>query len=223
LREVFDIAIHPHNIVPEQPRVNKWPDSKKFPFFQSTCEEYLRHVKALSERLFSLFCLSLGSEPNSIDEIFSQQAGNLRLCYYPKQSPSSNLQGCGAHRDQGFMAIIWQNAPGLEVYHGGQWCSVPVVPGTLIVNVGDLACVLSNERYKSPLHRVVGSMQHERFSVPFFVTPSFDAPVTPLESTGKAKYRPTTWREYFSESFLGGEGTGYTGKKDRKGIEAYRI
>ncbi|KAF8733025.1 hypothetical protein HU200_015382 [Digitaria exilis] len=56
---------------------------------------------------------------------------------------------------------------GLQVQGGdGVWYDVPIVPGALLVNVGD--AVLSNGFFKSPVHRVVTNQERERVSVAMF-------------------------------------------------------
>merc|ERR1712187_1099193 len=63
------------------------------------------------------------------------------------------------------------------------WVDVPAIPGTFVVNLGDMAQYWSGGLYKSTLHRVliknnsnnVDSL--ERYSVPFFCNCNFDTPI----------------------------------------------
>jgi salicylic acid 3-hydroxylase len=62
---------------------------------------------------------------------------------------------------------------------------------------------LSNDRYKSVLHRVIVSSENERISVPTFYSPSPDAVVAPADALvddgHPPAYRPFTYQEYYDE------------------------
>ena len=69
----------------------------------------------------------------------------------------------------------------------------------IIINIGDVVQVWSNDRYKAPLHRVLASDTHTRYSAPFFLNPAFETNYAPLQSTqrnGRALYRPINWGEF---------------------------
>lgn len=55
--------------------------------------------------------------------------------------------------------------------------AAPALPGTLVVNLGDLAQRWTSDAYKSTWHRVHNRSGRARFSVPFFCNCDFDAPV----------------------------------------------
>ena len=65
------------------------------------------------------------------------------------------------------------------------------------------AQALSNDRYKSVLHRVIVNSKSERISVPTFYCPSPDAVVAPAEALvddgHPLAYRPFTYQEYYGE------------------------
>lgn len=54
------------------------------------------------------------------------------------------------------------------------WICAPVVENSLIVNVGDFLMRLTNDLYKSTIHRVVNRSDKERHSVPFFFSFNHD-------------------------------------------------
>jgi isopenicillin N synthase-like dioxygenase len=61
--------------------------------------------------------------------------------------------------------------------------------------------VWSNGKYKAPVHRVLANHSESRFSIPFFLNPSYTFVVEPLEDvTGgiTPKYRPILWGEFRS-------------------------
>jgi isopenicillin N synthase-like dioxygenase len=61
--------------------------------------------------------------------------------------------------------------------------------------------VWSNDQYKAALHRVVvANPARERYSVPFFLNPSYETTYEPLPSMvtvrRPASYRRISWREF---------------------------
>jgi isopenicillin N synthase-like dioxygenase len=90
--------------------------------------------------------------------------------------------------------------PGLQILHRDVWWPVEPHPDLLVVNLGDIAQVLSNDRYIAPLHRAIVHSSEERFSVPFFFNPEYSAEYAPLPSTVNARrpprYHPIKWREF---------------------------
>jgi hypothetical protein len=80
---------------------------------------------------------------------------------------------------------VQDDVPGLEVRApDGSWQLVAPIPGALTINVGDLCQVLSNDRFKAPLHRVRASRGRRRYSAPFFFNPRSDADIAPLPKVG---------------------------------------
>ena len=70
----------------------------------------------------------------------------------------------------------------------------------LVVNIGDIVQVWSNDRYRAALHRVTTNTERDRYSVPFFLNPAYAAHYAPLPSTVDAshppRYRPINWGEF---------------------------
>ena len=81
--------------------------------------------------------------------------------------------------DCGFLTILTQNLPGLEVQdpQTNQWKSVKPLEDAFVVNLGDMAARWTNDAYKSTKHRVYNKTDFTRYSVPFFCNCNFDAPV----------------------------------------------
>jgi isopenicillin N synthase-like dioxygenase len=83
---------------------------------------------------------------------------------------------------------------------------VPAVAGALVVNVGDLLQLVSNDRFKSVEHRVVASSVGPRVSVAcFFRTNGAAAAASVLapivtDGDGKVRYRSTTVEELLRHS-----------------------
>lgn len=155
-----------------------------------------------------------------LDEMFfedkiHEQYHNLRLLNYPpirRQLLQQEGQArAGAHSDYGTLTLLFQDSVGgLEVQnpHTKQFQPAPPIPGTIVINAGDLLARWSNDVLRSTLHRVVAppakqvsateSITPARQSIAFFCNPNAGAHIACLPTcAGKeAKYAPVTTEEY---------------------------
>lgn len=91
---------------------------------------------------------------------------------------------CGEHTDYGILTILMQDDfGGLEICDdNGQWIPAPPIPGTLVVNLGDMLEVWTNGAYKATKHRVrKRQSSKDRISVAFFFNPNLEIVVKPIE------------------------------------------
>jgi isopenicillin N synthase-like dioxygenase len=93
------------------------------------------------------------------------------------------------------------------VFHDNAWRLVEPHPDALVVNIGDIVQVWSNDRYRAALHRAFVHADAERFSVAFFLNPPYSAEYAPLPSTVDVthppRYRPINWGEFRSRRTAG--------------------
>ncbi|KAK8507252.1 hypothetical protein V6N12_008594 [Hibiscus sabdariffa] len=69
----------------------------------------------------------------------------------------------------GILTLLLQNhISGLQVLHKDQWFDVRPTRGGLVVNIGDLLQVLSNDTFKSVKHRAIANRVGTRITVPCF-------------------------------------------------------
>ncbi|XP_044970343.1 gibberellin 2-beta-dioxygenase 6-like [Hordeum vulgare subsp. vulgare] len=119
----------------------------------------------------------------------------LRLNRYPACPFAPDTFGLVPHTDSDFLTILCQDqVGGLQLMKDARWVAVKPHPDALIVNVGDLFQAWSNNRYKSVEHKVVANYKAERFSVAYFLCPSYDSPVGTCSEP--SPYRPFTFGEY---------------------------
>ncbi|WP_321814018.1 MULTISPECIES: isopenicillin N synthase family dioxygenase [unclassified Paraburkholderia] len=174
---------------------NQWPTHSEA--FRPAMQAYFDALYALSKRLTRGLALALDLAEDYFDGFCADAMATLRLLHYPPQ-PAGALpgqKGCGAHTDFGCLTLLWQDGHGgLQVEDGETWIHVPSLPGTFVVNLGDLIARWTNDRYRSTLHRVVNVSGQERYSMPFFFTGRPDYLVTCITATpGEAgKYAPIT-------------------------------
>ena len=66
--------------------------------------------------------------------------------------------------------------------------------------------VWSNDRYRSPVHRVLAQRDRERFSAPFFLNPRYDTvcePILDAESSDAPRFRPVSWAHFRDQRSAG--------------------
>ena len=110
----------------------------------------------------------------------------LGMFYYPPHNEESGPKelSLGEHTDYGIMTILLQDdAGGLERRcEDGQWVPVPHIPGTFVINLGDMLEISSNGAYKATGHRVRKSQDgHDRVSMAFFFEPCAEAVIEMID------------------------------------------
>lgn len=164
-----------HGVIP-------WPSA--MPDLKPRMLAYYDRINALGYELLALFELSLEFAPGTLKASFAKDMNSLRLLHYPPQPPSDGGEHLGArgHTDTNAFTILAQDSNGgLEVRNrDGEWVAVPPIPGTLVVNVGEVLKVWTDGVFTSAVHRVVNRSGNERYSIPFFMYPSYDAVIQRL-------------------------------------------
>jgi len=159
-----------------QARVNVWPD--ELPGFRETLLAYHASIETLGRRFLPLWAASLKLPADYFDRFFATPHLTMNLLYYPPQKAIGDRQyGIAPHTDNALMTFLAQSdVPGLAVrMPSGHWRTVDVVPGTLLVNTGNLMVRWTNNEYLSTKHRVINTNAVDRYSIPVFFGPSGDA------------------------------------------------
>ena len=162
---------------------NQWPQA--VPAFQPAFERYFTEIAKCGHILLRAVALSLGAKETFFIRKYDKPLQRTQAVYYPPHPVGNkpDLFGVAPHTDYGCITLLWQDdVGGLEVRdRSGNWVSAPPIPGTLVINIGDLLHRWSNDRYFSNQHRVINRSGRERLSIATFFDPDFDASVDPLD------------------------------------------
>ena len=177
---------------------NNWPAD--MPEFRSTLSDYYEAIGASGAELMRCVAVSLGLAEDFFNDKYRKRLQRTQIIYYPPQPALDDAEqfGVAPHTDFGCITLLWQDDNGgLEVLERSSqsWIPAPPIPGTLVVNVGDLLGRWTNDRYASTPHRVVNRSGRERFSIATFYDPDFKAMVDPRQlgtPEADSHYEPTT-------------------------------
>lgn len=208
---------------------NLWPSAVIFPeSSRAKMERLHEELQSLSIRLLALLAHALGSE-GFFSGLTHNSISTLRLLHYPPQSksrPTTTLAHetngdrddvirlcCTPHTDSGLLTLLHQDPTGgLEVRNAsGDWVSAPYIPGSIVLNIGDLMARASGGKYVATFHRVRADLSGDtgskgdgmgRFSVPFFFEPGEDCVVESINGDEGVVYgehvraKMSTWVEF---------------------------
>ncbi|MGO8915314.1 MAG: isopenicillin N synthase family dioxygenase [Stellaceae bacterium] len=187
---------------------NQWPAG--LPGFREQNVTYWQAMTDLGNRLLSLLALSLDLPPSCFESAFDMPLATLRLIKYPPQPATAELNqiGAGAHTDWGGITLLAQDEiGGLEVRNAaGAWIAAPPIPGTFVINLGDLMARWTNGLYTSNMHRVRNNdAGRDRYSVPFFYSPRPDTVISPLPGCASQahpqRFKTCRAEEHMAEMF----------------------
>lgn len=183
---------------------NRWPAF--LPEMRPALNAYLEAAHLCARMLLRPLAASLGAPEDYFIRRFDKPISRGSLVYYPPQSPTAGEQqfGVAPHTDYGVITLLHQDdVGGLQVAtRKGEWVTAHPLPGTLVINSGDLLGRWTNDRFKSNPHRVVNSSGRERLSIVVFADPDYDTLIEPVVLPGEtAKYPPVTCGEYILGRF----------------------
>jgi isopenicillin N synthase-like dioxygenase len=186
-----------------------WPDDD-LPGFKTFFRHYIGCMNALSQKLVQGFALSLGLAPDFFDSAFRQPYLFMRPSYYPpaRDVLAAKKWSCGPHTDYMAFTILQQDdVGGLEVMSlDGSWIEAPPIPGSMIINIGDMMASWTNDLYASTPHRVANrSPDRSRISLATFFGPDSSTVVSCLDTCqskdNPPRYPPITTAEHVMNIF----------------------
>jgi isopenicillin N synthase-like dioxygenase len=222
---------------------NVWPNKNKFAE-RKQLEQAHGELQAFASQLLSLLAVSLGKHAKFFSSWLENPLSTLRLLHYPaahsdtvNSNPHSVKLSCTPHTDSGMyvrpmcqlrvrhtlisytnsLTLLHQDPTGgLEVLNASnEWVPAPYVPGSIVVNIGDLMATVSGGRFTATIHRVrtppfkpsalrdgIG-----RLSIPFFFEPGEACVVVPVDGNQNSvvygehvRKKMATWVEFQEDS-----------------------
>ena len=161
---------------------NQWPPA--LPGIRIDMMAYFDALGAMCDRMLSPFAAALGLDADFFAPFFANEAhANLRFLHYPPQNGmEDNTFGQAPHTDNSFMtALARSEVPGLAVrLPSGEWFAPPIIPGTFLINLGNIMRRWSNDRFLSTPHGVLNESGTDRYSIAYFHSPNPDCVIEPL-------------------------------------------
>ncbi|TBW41298.1 isopenicillin N synthase family oxygenase [Siculibacillus lacustris] len=149
---------------------NQWPAA--LPELRPVVEAWQSALEAVGGRLFSAFAEALGLPADALAPIWAEAPNHrLKIIRYPGLIGDDGDQGVGPHKDGGFLTLLLQDVQaGLEVEAlDGRWIAAPPIPGSFVVNIGELLELATDGYLRATVHRVVSPpAEVDRLSVAFF-------------------------------------------------------
>ncbi|KAL9237160.1 hypothetical protein vseg_011744 [Gypsophila vaccaria] len=178
------------------------------PICRNEILEHTEQVLKLGNVVLELLSLALGLKPDCLREMESDKGWTCVYHYYPACPQPEMAVGTEEHSDSSFITVLLQDQiGGLQVLYDNKWVDVQHIPGAVVINIGDILQIISNDKLKSVWHRVRANGVGPRISAAFFFTglassPKTYAPIKELiseEST--AIYREFTIGEFIANYF----------------------
>jgi isopenicillin N synthase-like dioxygenase len=197
---------------------NQWPEGHER--MRAIMVRYLKTLEQVGERMLPVLARSLDMPADYFAPFFDNEAHvNLRFLHYPPQDADDEEQfGQGPHTDNSFITMLArEEVPGLAVrLPNGEWLAPPVIPGTFLVNLGNIMKRWSNDRFLSTPHGVLNDTGTDRYSIAFFYSPNVASTIECLPScvsvSDPPHYPPAVYRDlvldFYNANYFHQEGYG---------------
>ncbi|ESR33728.1 1-aminocyclopropane-1-carboxylate oxidase [Citrus sinensis] len=130
---------------------------------------YNNQMWKTGEILCELLSEALGLSPNYLKDIGCVEEMTIGNNYYPECPQPQLTIGVTTHSDPGFVTVLIQDRiGGLQVFCEDQWFDITPVPGALVVNLGYMMQLITNDKFKSAYHRVLSKKEGSRISIGSF-------------------------------------------------------
>jgi isopenicillin N synthase-like dioxygenase len=177
---------------------NRWPERPAA--LKALYTKYYLRMGALAADVMRLSALALDLPETYFNDKIDRHISRLNVRLYPEQkiAPLPGQLRAAAHTDYGTVTILkpGDSVGGLQFADAdGNWQDVPVIPGSFVVNQGDLMARWTNDRWRSALHRVANPPEEanggsRRLSIIFFHHPNYDTTVSCLPTCVAAGTAP---------------------------------
>ena len=158
---------------------NQWLSDDVLAGQREVTLRWMDELGRLADRLLSLMARGLGLPDDHFAEMFGDGAMSLtKMISYPP-TPDGGA-GVNAHHDAGFLTLLAPGTvPGLQILDADdEWVDVPIVEGTLVMNLGEMLQAMTANYFVATPHRVITN--EARLSTAYFHGPRLDTEVAVL-------------------------------------------
>ncbi|XP_057819856.2 protein SRG1-like [Cryptomeria japonica] len=192
---------------PENRNMDFWPT--KPVDFRETVDQYALEIQKLSNTILFLLSENVGLTPDCFLNMCGKMRQRMRLNYYPPCPRPDLVLGISPHSDGFALTVLLQDDEivGLQICKDGEWIPVQPIPGSLVINIGDMLEVISNGIYKSIEHRAVTNLDRDRISIAMFYGPNIEIEVGPApeltDELHPCQYKRFIQADYVQHVFSG--------------------
>lgn len=187
---------------------NVWPEEEVPGITDPTVRLY-RSLERVAENLLRALAEHFGLPRETFASMMGWGNSVLRIIHYPPVSPEHDpAVRASAHEDINLITLLCEATDsGLEILtRDGEWLPVESGEGQILVDAGDMLSRVTNGVVPATTHRVVnppGSLNRERYSMPFFVHPYPACDLTVLDrfvsEDAPPRFPPITAGEFLDQ------------------------
>ncbi|CAH1773303.1 unnamed protein product [Owenia fusiformis] len=206
LKECFNAYMHWNG---------EWPEDDS-PSFKTENLNIMEKCCELNKRILEVIAIGMKwprdtfTKHHNNDKVSQNTLRTLNYFPLPKgYTIQPDQTRCGQHSDYGSLTLVFQdNIGGLEVMNrDGDFVPATPIPGTIVVNLGDMMQRWTDDKLKSTIHRVTvpNDTTHAvkgRQSMVFFNCPDSDGMIQSMDPNG-GKYKPILCNDYFQMRLAG--------------------
>jgi isopenicillin N synthase-like dioxygenase len=159
---------------------NQWMPANVLPGHREVTLRWMDALGQLADRILALLARGLGLDEHFFVDLFGDRPMSLtKMIHYPPTP--AGAAGVNAHHDTGFITLLAPgDVAGLEVINpAAEWIPVPSIPGSFVVNLGEMLQSMTGNYFVATAHRVITG--ESRLSAAYFHGPSLHTPLDPID------------------------------------------